>query len=314
MDSTPTSICPPSDATVAEPGEAPSTPPRSRIDYSVELAYEVNGPADFVFNVQAAQTAQQRVLHESVVLAPDGAFDADTEPVYGNRLIRTHRESGPFKLTYAGSVEIAHRLVDPDAVVQVPIADLPAQVLHFMVSSRYCQVDQVQALAWREFGQLAPGYRQASAVARWVGERTKFQVGTSTIETSCLETLRNGVGVCRDFAHLTIAMLRALNYPARFVTGVDYGADRALGPPDFHAYAEAFIGDRWYLFDATGLSPLTGLIRIGTGRDAADVSFATIYGNVRTGMPLVAFSAVDDPARGLVTPAHTTLAVSTAAE
>jgi transglutaminase-like putative cysteine protease len=93
-----------------------------------------------------------------------------------------------------------------------------------------------------------------------------------------VDTLRDGCGVCRDFAHTFIAYCRALNYPSRFCTGVDYGADPALGPPDFHAYAEVQMGGHWYLFDATGISPITGLIRIGTGRDAADVSFATIFG------------------------------------
>jgi transglutaminase-like putative cysteine protease len=119
-------------------------------------------------------------------------------------------------------------------------------------------------------------------------------------------------GVCRDFAHTMIVYCRALNYPARIVTGVDYGADATPGPPDFHAYVEVFMGGAWYVFDPTGISLVTGLIRIGTGRDAADVSFATIFGPVRTGMPIVTFSAVDDPAFGFVAPRATELAVSTA--
>jgi transglutaminase-like putative cysteine protease len=118
--------------------------------------------------------------------------------------------------------------------------------------------------------------------------------------------------VCRDFVHVTIALLRALNYPARFVSGVDYGADESLGPPDFHSYVEAWIGDRWWLFDPTGITPLTGLIRIGTGRDAADVAFATMFGAVRGGAPKVAFAAADDPSAGIARPQPTRLAVSTA--
>ena len=231
---------------------------RTRIDYRVELTYEVASPTDFVFNIAAAQTPQQHVSHETVALDPDVPWSTETEPVYGNRLLRTHSEPGTFRVHYAGSVEIAPRLADPRSVVAGPIADLPASVLHFLWPSRYCQTDQVQAMAWREFGHLPAGYEQAHAVTQWVNAHTRFQVGTSGVSTSCLETLQSGVGVCRDFAHLTIAMLRALNYPTRFVTGVDYGADPALGPPDFHAYAEAYIGDRWYLFDATGISPLTG--------------------------------------------------------
>ena len=160
---------------------------------------------------------------------------------------------------------------------------------------------------------MPAGFAQAQAVTEWVRSRIKFQIGTSGVSTSALETFNQGAGVCRDFAHLTIALLRALNYPTRFVTGVDYGADPALGPPDFHSYAEAFIGDRWWLFDATGISPLTGLIRIGTGRDAADVAFATMFGSVRSGMPLVSFVAEEDQAAGVTLPSHPMLAVSTSA-
>ena len=108
----------------------------------------------------------------------------------------------------------------------------------------------------------------------------------------------------RDPAHVSII-------PARFVTGVDYGAEESLGPPDFHSYVEAFIGDRWWLFDPTGITPLTGLVRIGTGRDAADVAFATMFGNVQGRMPRVAFAAAEDPAAGIARPQPTTLAVST---
>jgi len=145
-----------------------------------------------------------------------------------------------------------------------------------------------------------------------VRERTRFQPGTSGVNTSALDTLDTCVGVCRDFAHATISLLRALNYPARIVTGVDYGAAPGLGPPDFHCYLDVFLGDRWYLFDPTGICPLTGLIRIATGRDAADVSFATTFGQVRGTMPKLSFTAVEDVANGVSLPYPTTLAISTA--
>ena len=167
-------------------------------------------------------------------------------------------------------------------------------------------------MAWQQFGHLAPGYEQVDTVCAWVRERTRFQPGTSGIYTSALDTLNDCAGVCRDFAHVAISFLRALNYPARIVTGVDYGADPALGPPDLHCYLDVFLGDRWYLFDPTGISPLTGLVRIATGRDAADVSFATMFGQVRGTMPTVSFSAIEDIAAGIALPVPTTLAVSTA--
>ena len=170
----------------------------------------------------------------------------------------------------------------------------------------------MQQRVWDTFGQLPRGYGQVLAVRDWVRENVRFALGTSGSSTSVLETMRDGAGVCRDFAHTMITYCRALNYPARVVTGIDYGADPSLGPTDFHAYVEVFVGGVWYLFDPTGISPVTGLIRIATGRDAAEVSFATIFGFVRTAMPRVAISAIDDPAAGVVAPRPTDLAVSTA--
>jgi transglutaminase-like putative cysteine protease len=127
-----------------------------------------------------------------------------------------------------------------------------------------------------------------------------------------VDTLIERVGICRDFAHLRIALCRALNIPARFTTGTDFGADPALGPPDFHAYVEAYLGDRWYTFDASGTAIPMGLVRFGTGRDAADVAFATIFGGVQSGAPLIRTRAVEDPALGIVLPQHCRDALSSA--
>jgi transglutaminase-like putative cysteine protease len=285
---------------------------RVRIGYTLDLDYEVSGSADFIFIVHAARTEQQRVLTEAVVVDPAVPWRVETEPHFGNRLLRLGTSSAALHLRYMGNVEVEHYMAEPAHVVSAPIDELPPDTLPFLWSSRYCQADQVQELAWREFGNMTPGFAQADAVCRWVRSQVEFRVGTSTVRTSALETLEQRMGVCRDFAHSTIAILRSLNYPARFVTGVDYGAEESLGPPDFHSYVEAWIGDRWWLFDPTGITPLTGLIRIGTGRDAADVAFATMFGRVRGNMPRVAFAAAEDLAAGIARPAATTLAVSTA--
>lgn len=108
-----------------------------------------------------------------------------------------------------------------------------------------------------------------------------------------------------------IALCRAVNIPARFVTGIDFGAPPWLGPTDFHAYVEVFLTDRWYLFDPTGISPPTGLVRLATGRDAADVSVATIFGQVRSFTPTIHITAVDDPSAGVSLPWWPNEAVST---
>ena len=285
---------------------------RIRIAYAVELTYEVVAPADFILAIHAAHTPQQSVSEEFFHSTPAVSAWVDEDPSFGNRLARFHAEPGPLAVRYAATVEVVHHMTEPSLLCAVAPSGLPAPVLRYLRPSRYCQSDRFASLAWREFGHIPSGHGQVQAVCTWVRERTRFQPGTSGIDTSAVETLNDCVGVCRDFAHAAIALLRALNYPARIVTGVDYGADPSLGPPDFHCYVEAFLGDRWYLFDPTGISPATGLIRIATGRDAADVSFATMFGAVRGTMPAVSFRAVEDVEGGVSMPYSTALAVSTA--
>jgi transglutaminase-like putative cysteine protease len=289
-----------------------TTGSRVRLRYSVELHYELAGPAEFLLNVHAAQTARQTVVEEYFDVTPFHQAALDVDPATGNRIAAFSAHSGNLAVRYAALVELQHAIADPADVVAESPAALPAAVLRYLYPSRYCQADLVQQKAWDLFGQLPRGYGQVVAIRDWIRANVTFRIGTSNSSTTVIDTLRDAAGVCRDFAHTMIAYCRALNFPARIVTGVDYGADPALGPPDFHAYVEVFIGGTWYLFDPTGISPVTGLIRIGTGRDAADVSFATIFGPVRTGMPRVEFSAVEDAARGFVAPVATELAVSTA--
>lgn len=289
-----------------------TTGSRVRIRYSVDLRYEVGAKSDFLLNVHAAATERQRVIEEEFSVTPEVPWTVQTDETTGNRIAKFSSDAPIVTAHYAGLVEIAHRIVDPADVDAEAPAELPVESLRYLYPSRYCPSDAVSQKAWDLFGNLPRGYGQVRAVRDWVRANIQFKVGTSHSGTTAVDTLRDGCGVCRDFAHSFISLCRALNYPSRFCTAVDYGADPSLGPPDFHAYAEVLLGGHWYLFDATGISPITGLIRIGTGRDAADVSFATIFGPVRTGMPIVKFDAVDDPANGFVPPVSTELAVSTA--
>jgi transglutaminase-like putative cysteine protease len=127
---------------------------------------------------------------------------------------------------------------------------------------------------------MLQGYSRVQAICAWVNTHVKFAAGSSVSTTTAAQTLASGRGVCRDFAHLMIALCRALNIPARFVTGLDYGADPALGPTDFHAYVEAYLGGRWYMFDPSGTAIPMGFIRLTSGRDAADCAYASIFGDV----------------------------------
>lgn len=288
------------------------TASRVRIRYRVALRYDVGGPADFIFLIHPARTPQQNVVDEALHVLPEVPVDVETDMRTGNRVLKLHAEPGVLDVRLSATVDVVHHVAPPDAIEALAPSALPSSTLPFLTASRYCQTDQLQQRAWDLFGHLPRGYGQVQAVCAWVREHVTFRVGTSNPATSALETYDSGVGVCRDFAHLAITLCRALNYPARFVTGVDYGADPSLGPPDFHAYVEVYL-DRWYLFDPTGISPTTGLIRIATGADAADVSFATIFGPVGTGMPQLSFEAVEDEAAGILRPRSTSLAVSTAA-
>ena len=285
---------------------------RVRLAYSVELNYDVQGPAEFLLHVHAASTPRQTVVEEKFDVSPDAEITLKADPDNNNRIVSFHAAPGNLTARYNTVVDIHHRVVDPVDVIAEGPAALPAPTLRYMYASRYCQADLVQQHAWDTFGHLPRGYAQVRSVRDWVQKSLRFQIGVSSPSTSVIDTLRDGVGICRDFAHTMITYCRALNYPARFVTGVDYGADPTLGPPDFHAYVEVYLGGAWYLFDPTGISPITGLLRIGTGRDAADASFATIFGPVRTGMPKVEVRAIEDAAQGLHAPVRTELAVSTA--
>ncbi len=283
-----------------------------RIELGIELNYEVDRHgADFVFNIHAAHTACQTVSNERLVISRPIVPQVHTDPATGNRYMRLHVPAGPMSLTYSATVDIKHHHAAPDSLSEVPVHLLPPEAMGYLYPSRYCQSDRLLKLAFDEFGQLPRGYSRVLAIRDWVTQRVTFTSGSTNGNTSAADTLIERVGVCRDFAHLMIALCRACNIPARFVSGTDYGADPALGPPDFHAYVEVFLGDRWYIFDPSGTAMPMAFVRFGTGRDAADVAFATIFGSAYTQAPVIHTRAIEDPAQGIQLPEHCEHALST---
>ena len=283
-----------------------------RIQLQVQLNYEVDAPgADFVFNIHAAHTACQTIAAESLVLSQPVAAQIDTDPSTGNRYMRLSAMPGPLSLSYMATVDLAHHFADTANLPEVPVRYLPPEVIGYIYPSRYCQSDRLVKLAIREFGHLRQGHSRVQAIRDWVLQRVTFTSNTSNSNTSAVDTLIEQVGICRDFAHLMIALCRAVSIPARFATGTDYGADPSLGPPDFHAYVEVYLGDRWYIFDPSGTSIPMGCVRFGTGRDAADVAFATIFGSVRSQAPVIHAFAVEDASRNMLLPYHCREALST---
>jgi transglutaminase-like putative cysteine protease len=284
-----------------------------RLEFSIELAYEVlDDSCDFVFNIHPAITQCQQLVSESVTINQSVQPQIYSHQVDGTRYMRLRGHAGPLWVRYEGVVELVHIEAEPDDLEEIGVSDLPLDVISYIYPSRYCQSDRLREIANKEFGNMTPGYTRVLAIKDWVNQRTRFSSGSSAESTSAIDTLDDQVGVCRDFTHLMITMCRALNIPARFVSGIDYGSDPALGPQDFHAYVEVFLSGRWYLFDPSGLCPTMGLMRLASGRDAADVSFATVFGSVTSSPALITIVAKEDLQRGLVRPVHQAKVLSTA--
>ena len=283
-----------------------------RLKFSIELNYEIDAPGcDFIFSIHAAQTAHQIVVGESLAISQALPPNLYTDPVTHTRFLRLKAFAGPLTVRYDATVDLDHYTAQPGQIGEVPVANLPGPVLPYIYPSRYCQSDRLHRFAVKEFGHLWQGYSRVQAIRDWVQSRVTFRSNSSTGNTTAVDTLVEEVGVCRDFAHLMIALCRAVNIPARFATGIDYGADPVLGPTDFHAYVEVYLGDRWYIFDASGVAIPMGFVRFGTGRDAADSAFATMFGGVRGAAPVITVQAVPNDQGVLVLPQHVPYALST---
>lgn len=288
-----------------------------RMAFSTQLEYEVlDAGCDFIFNIQAAYTPRQRVVEESLGLNPALMASYYTDAQTQSRFMALHAAQGCFSIRYNAVVELTHFEAAPSALFEVSPQALPGHVLPYLYPSRYCQSDRLLAFASQQFGSLVMGYSRAQAICDWVQGNVRFQGNTSNSNTSALDTLIDRVGVCRDFAHLMIALCRAVNLPARMVSGMDYGADPVLGPSDFHAYVEVYLADaygmgRWYMFDPSGTAIPMGFVRFCTGRDAADIAFATIFGSVNAAQPVISIQAVPDADGQLVLPQRVGYALST---
>ena len=243
---------------------------------SCELEYAIKFPSTLILNVHAQRTASQTVLEEQFAVEPKLRLSEFTPQGSDSRFIRL--ETGRTKrvsIAYTASVECDFHTYAARSVEATPVADLDASAIQFLFPSRYCQSDRLSRLAWDLFGAIENPHEKVVAITDWVHENVEYLRGSTDSITSAYDTVTQRTGVCRDFAHLCIALCRALNIPARYFAGYAY----QLEPPDFHACIECFIGGSWVVFDATRLAHLNGLVRVGTGRDAADAAVASIFGS-----------------------------------
>lgn len=255
------------------------------------LEYEVRRPTTFLFNIAARQTPGQHILEEAFTIDPEAPLDACRVGLEGDRLHRLLAEPGQLTLEYAATVQLDPNVQAPDEVEQDDLIELPAETLPYLYPSRYCESDLLARFAHEEFGDAPPGHRRVQAICDWVNRQLDYTPGSTTATTTASDVLLSRTGVCRDYAHLAVALSRALGVPTRYLSV--YAVD--LDPPDFHGVVEAYLGGHWYLFDPSRLAPLEGFVRIGSGRDAADVAFANVVGDATLANKEVSAEQVDGP-------------------
>lgn len=257
-----------------------SDQPSLKVRVGCAFQYTSPAPTPMLFVVRPNSYDQHQVITEADQLQPITPIENYLDS-FGNRAWRVVAPVGPFTVEYDAVVEVA---ATPDIVLptllQIPIEQLPYDVLPYTLPSRYCDSDLFTDVAWQLFRDTPWGWPRVQAICDWIHAEITYGIGSSS-HTSAYQTMQERRGVCRDFAHLGISFCRALNIPARYVSGYlpDIGVPFDPNPMDFHAWFEAYLGGAWFTFDARHNIPRIGRVVIGRGRDAVDVSLTTIYGS-----------------------------------
>jgi transglutaminase-like putative cysteine protease len=250
-----------------------------RRSVSSSLTLELTGRTDLVLSVAVAQGVD--LDSEALTVTLDGEPVQFRELVdrHGTRLHRFESGAGTMRVDYAADVAGRH----------TPVPSSELDLVGYLRPSRYCESDSLTPTARSEFAGLS-GRGLLEAVSSWVGARLAYVPGSSLPTDGATRTLLARQGVCRDYAHLVIALLRAMDVPARLVSVYAPGLD----PMDFHAVAEAYVEGEWHVVDATTLAPRQSLVRIATGRDAADTAFLTNHGANLTLTSMNVLAVVDE--------------------
>ncbi|QDS94289.1 Transglutaminase-like superfamily protein [Roseimaritima multifibrata] len=279
----------------------------NQIQVGCRIGYQVNSPTTFLFNISVTQNEHQQTVSESLEVEPFHQFEECAVSPLGNRLVRLSVPPGPLTVNYRATVNMNAQQADATEVGETPYEQLPADVLTYLNPSRYAESDKLLRFAMDQFGTLLPGYSRVTAICNWTFNELAYLPGSTGPTTTACDVLEQKSGVCRDFAHVAISLCRAMGIPARYVAG--YAVN--LNPPDFHGFFEAYLDGRWFLFDATRLAPVGGFVRIGTGRDAADVAFSTIRGDAE-GTQLEVWANEQESNDQLLDPGNVSTAVSSA--
>ena len=249
-----------------------------------EMVFEVPAPAPMLLMLGL------RPEREASIRRPGGLRVEPEAPVqwytdgFGNRAARLLAPAGRLILRDDLIVEDDGQPdpVAPDAK-QIPVQDLPPDVLVYLLSSRYCEVDRLSDIAWRLFGGTPEGWARVQAICDWVHGNVRFDYQSARPTKTAHDVYEERAGVCRDFSHLALTFCRCLNIPARYATGYlgDIGIPPQPYPMDFSGWFEAYLDGRWYTFDARHNVPRIGRVLMAHGRDAVDVALTTSFGTTR---------------------------------
>jgi transglutaminase-like putative cysteine protease len=240
---------------------------------SCDLEFDISVPIPFVLMLRPRSGAQQWIAREEYRLEPSVPVFEFTDN-YGNLCQRLIAPIGSFTVRTSAEVMTEDYVDQAFGAPFVEIQNLPDPVLSYLLPSRYCESDRFHQMAIEITAGRQPGYDQVVAIITWLRNSICYRPGSSDIPVSAAEANSRQVGVCRDLAHLGIALCRSLSIPARMVVGYLYG----LEPMDLHAWFEAYVGSRWYIFDATQAELKGGYVAVGYGRDAADVAVYNQFG------------------------------------
>lgn len=264
-----------------------------RVKVGCQLSYSTSVVTPAVFIVQPPPHTRHMLASEELQLVTATAAD-DFLDGYGNRCKRILLAPGDNVIRYDATVTVSPELdaVRPNAR-QIPPQELPPHLLRYTLPSRYAETDELLNFAWENFGKVPAGWERAKAICDWVHKHIEYKLGSSFPDWSAADTILRRKGVCRDMAHVVIALCRAFNMPARY--SVAYLPDIEVPedglPMDFHAYAEVWLEGGWQVFDPQDNVQRKGRIFIASGLDATDTAFATIYGAAR----LTKFQVWADP-------------------
>ncbi len=245
------------------------------------IAYECQQPTPMLLTLALHYT------RASDIIVPDNLTTSPAVPIrayrdgFGNWINRVVAPPGRIEFS-ATAVLRDHGMPDlvaPDAP-QHPVEQLPEEVLVYLLGSRYCDTDQLGDIAWSLFGHLPPGWGRVQAICDFVHNRIRFDYQLARPTRTAFDAYNEQIGVCRDFAHLAVALCRCMNVPARYCTGYigDIGVPVSPDPMDFSAWFEAYLGGAWHVFDARHNFPRIGRVLMATGRDATDVAISTTFG------------------------------------